>query len=203
MLNLDVFLTCLPVSVAFGWFYLLVTVFPLTFGPIYHFSTGTIGLCFLACGIGNISGALSAGFTSDKYYNMKIKRNNGVIVKEFRLQPILFGLPFLVAGSIMYGWFIHARLFWIAPLIALVLSKYLKGIFSKCYLCCFFFLNLFKPILVLCLPSQLQIHISSIVTLQNRLQVTINIYLMFKYAYSYISIIQLSLQIILQETSWV
>ncbi|KAI8888929.1 MFS general substrate transporter [Backusella circina FSU 941] len=124
LLNIDIFLTCLPVSVAFGWFYLLVTVFPLTFGPIYKFSTGTIGLCFLACGIGNIAGALSAGFTSDKYYNMKIKRNNGIIVKEFRLHPILFGLPFLVVGSIFYGWFIHARLLWIAPLIALVLTNF-------------------------------------------------------------------------------
>ncbi|KAI8984282.1 major facilitator superfamily domain-containing protein [Mycotypha africana] len=116
LLKKEVALVCLPTSVAFGWFYFQVTILPTTYSSIYHFSTGTIGLCYLAGGIGNTTGSILSGLLSDKLYTRACKRNGGVAVKEFRLRPIYFGIPALVAGSILYGWFLHISVHWIGPL---------------------------------------------------------------------------------------
>jgi hypothetical protein len=77
----------------------------------------------LASGLGNILGSLSAGFVSDAYTQRKIRQNNDEIIKEFRLQPIFFGLPLIPTGWIIYGWLLHARVFWFAPLIFMAISK--------------------------------------------------------------------------------
>ncbi|EPB84183.1 hypothetical protein HMPREF1544_09046 [Mucor circinelloides 1006PhL] len=112
---------CIPVSVGFGWFYYLVTILSPTFAEIYGFSSGTIGLCFLASGVGNILGAVSSGIISDKINNYSIQKNGGVAVKEFRLKPIYIGFPFMVAGGLIYGWLLHARVHFMGPLIGFAL----------------------------------------------------------------------------------
>ncbi|KAI9486471.1 MAG: major facilitator superfamily domain-containing protein [Benjaminiella poitrasii] len=117
LLNPETGIACIPVSIAFGWFYFLVTILSPTFGETYHFSTGTIGLCYLASGVGNMTGAVFAGATFDKINNWLIKRNNGVYVKEFRLRPIYIGVPFVAIGSILYGWLLHARIHFMGPLV--------------------------------------------------------------------------------------
>ncbi|KAG1098980.1 hypothetical protein G6F42_017902 [Rhizopus arrhizus] len=88
---------CIPVSVGFGWFYYLVTILAPTFGQIYGFSSGTIGLCYLASGVGNIIGAAFSGIVADKINNYSIQKNGGVAVKEFRLRPIYIAFPFLAS----------------------------------------------------------------------------------------------------------
>lgn len=110
-------------SVAFGWFYFLVTILPTTFGSIYHFSAGSIGLCYLAGGVGNTFGSAIAGILSDKLYAKAVIGNGGVLKSELRLRPIYIGLPLIIMGSVMYGWFLHAGLHWIGPLLVNVLSK--------------------------------------------------------------------------------
>ncbi|KAI8886540.1 MFS general substrate transporter [Backusella circina FSU 941] len=118
----DVILVCIPMSIAFGMYFMMVTLIPTTFGSIYGFSTGSTGLCFLASGLGNIVGSLSAGFVSDAYTQRKIQQNNGEMVKEFRLQPIFFGVPLIPIGWILYGWLLYARVFWFAPLIFMAVN---------------------------------------------------------------------------------
>lgn len=108
---------CIPVSVGFGWFYYLVTILAPTFGEIYGFSSGTIGLCYLASGVGNVTGAVVSGIVSDKINNYSIQKNGGVPVKEFRLKPIYIGFPFMVIGALLYGWLLHARVHFMAPLV--------------------------------------------------------------------------------------
>ncbi|KAI8640891.1 major facilitator superfamily domain-containing protein, partial [Parasitella parasitica] len=108
---------CIPVSIAFGWFYYLVTILSPTFGEIYGFSSGAIGLCFLASAVGNILGAICSGVLADKINNYCIARNGGVAVKEFRIRPIYVGLPFMVVGSLLYGWLLHARVNFMGPLV--------------------------------------------------------------------------------------
>lgn len=114
---------CIPVSVGFGWFYYLVTILSPTFGQIYGFSSGTIGLCFLASGIGNILGAVGSGILSDMINNYSIEKNGGVAVTEFRIKPIYIGFPFIIVGALLYGWLLHARVYFIGPLVGFALCK--------------------------------------------------------------------------------
>ncbi|KAG1465574.1 hypothetical protein G6F46_001654 [Rhizopus delemar] len=47
-------LTCLAVSVSFGWYYYAVVILPATFSSVYGFSEGSVGLCYLSGGVGSI-----------------------------------------------------------------------------------------------------------------------------------------------------
>ncbi|KAL9558281.1 hypothetical protein MBANPS3_000981 [Mucor bainieri] len=116
LLKKEVALVCLPISIAFGWFYFLVTILPQTFGSVYKFPTGSIGLCYLAGGLGNTSGSIFAGAISDKLYHKAIAKNNGETVKEFRLRPIYIGVPLIALGAVMYGWFLHVPTHFMGPL---------------------------------------------------------------------------------------
>jgi MFS family permease len=123
LLQPEVATVCVPTSIAFGWFYFLVTILPSTYSSVYQFSTGTIGLCYLAGGLGNTSGSVFAGAISDRLYMKATAKNGGVEVKEFRLRPIYIGVPLISAGAIMYGWFLQSHLHWIGPLVGYTMSK--------------------------------------------------------------------------------
>ncbi|KAI9260531.1 major facilitator superfamily domain-containing protein [Phascolomyces articulosus] len=120
LLRPEVLLVCIPISTAFGWFYYLVTILPSTYSEVYGFDTGTIGLLYLAGGVGNCSGSVIAGFISDRIYAYQLK--HGKTSTEGRLVPLYFGIPFLIAGFLMYGWFVHSRLHWFTPLIGYMFS---------------------------------------------------------------------------------
>jgi predicted MFS family arabinose efflux permease len=90
---------------------------------VYQFSTGTIGLCYLAGGIGNTSGSIFAGAISDRLYAKATTKNGDIAVKEFRLRPIYIGVPLIAAGAVMYGWFLDAHIHWIGPLVGYTMSK--------------------------------------------------------------------------------
>lgn len=100
-----------------------MAILPATFSPLYNFNPGKVGLCFIAGGLGNALGSIVAGRISDKYCLRAAKINGGIAVKEFRLRLMFVAVPFVLVGPIMYGWFLHFRLHWIAPLIAFTLSK--------------------------------------------------------------------------------
>ncbi|KAI7871798.1 major facilitator superfamily domain-containing protein [Spinellus fusiger] len=95
---------CIPTSLAFGFFYLLVTVLPITFTSVYSFSTSSVGLCFLAGGIGNVIGCIFSGLVSDRLFSWQVKRNNNVRIPEYRLTPVYIGVPFSIVGILIYGW---------------------------------------------------------------------------------------------------
>jgi predicted MFS family arabinose efflux permease len=96
---------------------------PATFNSLYGFSSDTIGIMYLAGGIGNTSGAIVAGLISDRLYRWQIKRNGNVPVIEYRLTPIYFGVPFVVVGALLYGWSLHFRLNFFVPLAGYLLCK--------------------------------------------------------------------------------
>ncbi|GAA5817662.1 hypothetical protein MFLAVUS_011213 [Mucor flavus] len=120
----DVAAVCIPTSIAFGWFYYLVTILPSTYSMVYKFTTGTIGLCYLAGGIGNTSGSIVAGLISDKLYAKTVAKNNGENRTEFRLRPMYIGLPFIVLGSVMYGWFLQNSIHWMGTLVSYSITTF-------------------------------------------------------------------------------
>ncbi|KAI9486470.1 MAG: major facilitator superfamily domain-containing protein [Benjaminiella poitrasii] len=124
LLQPEVAIISLPISVAFGWFYFLVTILPQTYSNIYQFSTGTIGLCYLAGGIGNTSGSIFAGAISDRLYARATAKNNGIAIKENRLQPIYIGIPFMLVGAVLYGWFLHIPVHFMGPLVCYTLVTF-------------------------------------------------------------------------------
>ncbi|SAM02809.1 hypothetical protein [Absidia glauca] len=124
LLRPEIGLICVGVSTSFGWFYLLVTMLPATFNSLYGFSSDTIGIMYLAGGIGNTSGAIVAGLISDRLYQWQIKRNGNVPVIEYRLTPIYFGVPFVVVGALLYGWSLHFRLNFFVPLAGYLLYTF-------------------------------------------------------------------------------
>ncbi|CAO3671234.1 unnamed protein product [Rhizopus stolonifer] len=121
---LEVGLSCIPISIAFGWFYYLVTILPTTYSSIYGFSTGSVGLCYLAGGLGNVLGSIVAGFSSDRIYARMVAKNNGIEVKEFRLKSIYLGVVFYLVGTILYGWVLEYHVFWFVPLIGYALTTF-------------------------------------------------------------------------------
>ncbi|KAL1928108.1 hypothetical protein VTP01DRAFT_3024 [Rhizomucor pusillus] len=121
LLRPEVALVCFAQSVIFGWFYMLVTVLTPTYVERFNFPTGYIGLLFIAAAIGNLSGSVVAGFVSDSVYARQRRKNNGVAKTEARLLPVYIGIPFLVAGMLLYGWLLYANVHWFAPLPGLLL----------------------------------------------------------------------------------
>ncbi|SAM05412.1 hypothetical protein [Absidia glauca] len=96
--RVDVLLGTLPMSVTFGLFYCVVTVLEPTFGPLYGFTSGSVGLSFLGSGIGNLLGAGLCAMTLDRLHlrliaprRAEMERNgieykNGML-SELRLLP--------------------------------------------------------------------------------------------------------------------
>ncbi|KAI9019436.1 major facilitator superfamily domain-containing protein [Phycomyces nitens] len=119
-----IFLVCLPVSGAFGFFYLLVTILPATYYGLYDFSTSSVGLAFFAGGVGNTLGSIVAGLVSDRCYFWQISRNNNIRKIEYRLTPLYFGIPFLIFGGLLYGWLLHFHVPSFPPLIGYALYTF-------------------------------------------------------------------------------
>jgi hypothetical protein len=101
----------------------MVTILPVTLTLKYQFSAGTIGLCYLANGVGNTFAAVCNGVISDRLYAKAVKNNGGKAVKEFRLRTIYIGIPIFTAGAIMYGWFLEHGVHWSGILITFGMSK--------------------------------------------------------------------------------
>ncbi|KAI9362165.1 major facilitator superfamily domain-containing protein [Pilaira anomala] len=114
----DVFLACLPIGVSFGCFYFFVAILPSTFSSIYGFSPSQVGLCFIACGLGNALGSLIAGQVDYRYCMYQKKKNGGADVKEYKLKLMYPAVPFIFFGSAFYGWLLHFKIHWMASLVA-------------------------------------------------------------------------------------
>ncbi|CAO3635098.1 unnamed protein product [Cunninghamella blakesleeana] len=125
LLTREGFLASLPQSTAFGWYFLLVTAMPIVLENVYHFSSGSVGLGYLASGVGNCLGTVAAGLLSDRIYNLKKRRNNGVTKIEFRLTGVYIGIPFVLLGPLMFGWFVQAGTYhYMVPLVGLAIYAF-------------------------------------------------------------------------------
>lgn len=102
---------------------LLITIIPELFIRIYGFSTGSVGLVFLAGGLGNLMGSLIGGRYSDIILRRLTLANGGVRVPEMRLTAMLPSLLLVPGGFLLYGWSLKFGLHWMVPLVGSFLSK--------------------------------------------------------------------------------
>lgn len=120
----------LYVAIAYGILYLLITTFSFVYRGQYGFDEGTSGLTFLPAGLGMMIGVVGFGLLSDTIVTRE-KNKGGTHKPEVRLMPALTipsGLA-LPAGLLIYGWTAYKAVFWIVPMIGVVIfSAGLMGV---------------------------------------------------------------------------
>ena len=97
--------TAVTFGAVLAWFSVLISISSTQMvGPPYNFSPDQIGLLNLWPFVGQLIGALGAGYISDRWIVAMAKRNGGIYEPEMRLWLALLGAPLLVTGGIlMFG----------------------------------------------------------------------------------------------------
>lgn len=97
--------TAVTFGAVLAWFSVLISIFSTQMvNPPYNFGPERIGLLNLWPFVGQVIGALGAGYISDRWIVAMAKRNGGVYEPEMRLWLALLGAPLLVTGGIlMFG----------------------------------------------------------------------------------------------------
>lgn len=106
-------------AVTYGYIYILFTTMTSVFMERYGMASNTVGLTYLAYGIGNIVGNVAIGLFSDKF--MRAMADDGEMKPEYRLPPLLPGSLLVPAGLLLYGWTLEYNVHWIVPLIGMFL----------------------------------------------------------------------------------
>ena len=86
------------------WFNVLNATASIILGGLpYHFSSGIVGLSYLACLVGVIAGALFTGYVSDWMTLKLVRRNGGIFEPEQRLWGFALTTIVLPACLILWG----------------------------------------------------------------------------------------------------
>jgi MFS transporter, DHA1 family, multidrug resistance protein len=118
-----VFLISIYLAFVYGLMYLFLTAYPLCFQQIHGFSPGIAGLAYFGIAGGLVAGAAFTLSTQPSYH-AKLKANNGLLLPEWRLPPVMVGSVAFAGGVLWFGWSgYRADIPWIVP----VLSGLLTG----------------------------------------------------------------------------
>ncbi|KAK4546145.1 hypothetical protein LTR36_002282 [Oleoguttula mirabilis] len=109
-------------AVVYSILYLLFTTFTFVFEESYGFSESTVGLVYIASGVGMLFGLAVLGKLSDPIMQrLAAKHNNGKIKPEYRLPMLIYAGPFIPAGLFLYGWAAQYQIQWAVPLLGTLL----------------------------------------------------------------------------------
>ncbi|KAI0379633.1 major facilitator superfamily domain-containing protein [Hypomontagnella monticulosa] len=106
----------LYLALIYGYLYLLFTTFSTVFPKQYGFGPGILGLAFLGLGVGMTIALAILSWFSD-WAQEKLTKKYGRSKPEYRLLPLIFGIPFLPIGLFGYGWTTQYQVHWIVPII--------------------------------------------------------------------------------------
>ncbi|TVY36221.1 putative transporter [Lachnellula occidentalis] len=126
LLFLEPLILLLSIYLAFiyGFLYLFLTAYPIVFQQIHGMSQGVGGLPYLAM----VFGMFLAGFTiilTQPWYQRKLAENNGVVIPEWRLPPVIFGGIIFAIGVFWLGWSGYKKdIHWIAPTLSGIFTGY-------------------------------------------------------------------------------
>ncbi|KAG5797304.1 hypothetical protein H9Q69_003687 [Fusarium xylarioides] len=111
-------LTIVYVSICFASLYCFNTTLPYAYAAApYNFSTIEIGLCYISNCLGYAIGSVVGGKLSDAKLRQYQITHDGAIRPIERIKTVWYGVGFIPAGLIIYGWLIEKKVFWIAPLV--------------------------------------------------------------------------------------
>ncbi|CAM1505910.1 Fc.00g115470.m01.CDS01 [Cosmosporella sp. VM-42] len=103
-------------ALIYGYLYLLFTTFSTVFPGQYGFGIDMLGLAFLGLGVGCVLALVVLSWLSDWLQN-RLTERNGYSKPEYRLLPIVLGIPLLPIGLFVYGWTAQYKVHWIVPII--------------------------------------------------------------------------------------
>ncbi|KAJ3469393.1 hypothetical protein MRS44_003458 [Fusarium solani] len=106
----------LYLALVYGYLYLLFTTFSTVFPEQYGFGIDTLGLAFLGLGIGCMLALIVLSWLSD-WVQDHLTEKHGQSKPEYRLLPIVLGIPLLPIGLFVYGWTAQYKVHWIVPII--------------------------------------------------------------------------------------
>lgn len=128
------FLISLYNAFIYGILYLCLTAVPLIFQGKYFFVAGVAELPYISMFIGILVGA-AVSLLLEKRIKLVMAKNNGKVIPEERLVPMMVGAPFFAAGLFWAGWAgdFGPRVHWIVPTIGLSFIGFgLMTIFMPC-----------------------------------------------------------------------
>jgi MFS family permease len=111
-------LTIAYVSICFASLYCFNTTLPYAYSAApYNFSAIEVGLCYLSNCLGYAIGSVVGGKLSDTKLRQYQLTHNGEIHPAERIKTVWYGVGFVPAGLVIYGWLIEKQVFWLAPLV--------------------------------------------------------------------------------------
>ncbi|KAK4862713.1 hypothetical protein LT330_002846 [Penicillium expansum] len=111
-------LTIAYVSICFASLYCFNTTLPYAYSaPPYNFSAIEIGLCYISNCLGYAIGSVVGGKLSDAKLRQYQLTHGGEIRPVERIKTVWYGVGFVPAGLLIYGWLIEKQVFWVAPLV--------------------------------------------------------------------------------------
>jgi multidrug resistance protein len=111
-------LTIAYVSICFASLYCFNTTLPYAYAaPPYNFSAIEIGLCYISNCLGYAIGSIVGGKLSDAKLRQFQLAHGGEIRPVERIKTVWYGVGFVPAGLIIYGWLVEKQVFWVAPLV--------------------------------------------------------------------------------------
>ncbi|KAF2448197.1 bicyclomycin resistance protein [Karstenula rhodostoma CBS 690.94] len=135
-------LVTIYMAVIYGILYLFFEAYPIAFQEERGWNPGVGALPFLSITIGVILGGGIIIFTTKTRFARKFKENNGVVVPEERLIPMIIGGFLFPAGMFWFAWTSSPNITWVPQVLsgifigAGVLMIFLQGLnyIIDCYL---------------------------------------------------------------------
>ncbi|KAL1605144.1 hypothetical protein SLS60_004687 [Paraconiothyrium brasiliense] len=129
-------------AIIYGILYLFFEAYPIAFQEQRGWNPGVGALPFLSITIGVILGGGIIIFTTKTRFAKKFKENNGVVVPEERLIPMIIGAFLFPAGMFWFAWTSSPNITWVPQVLAGifigagVLMIFLQGLnyIIDCYL---------------------------------------------------------------------
>lgn len=98
-----VLLLSIYMAFIYGLLYLFLTAYSVVFRNIHGMSPGVSGLPYFGMVIGMIFGGIFVLLLQPSY-NRKLTANNGIVVPEWRLPPVIIGGVSFSIGLLWFGW---------------------------------------------------------------------------------------------------
>ncbi|KAH7311281.1 major facilitator superfamily domain-containing protein [Stachybotrys elegans] len=105
----------LYLALIYGYLYLLFTTFSTVFPNEYGFGTDTLGLSFLGIGVGCMVALAILSWLSDSL-QARLTTKNKESKPEYRLVPIVLGVPLIPISLLGYGWTVEYHVHWAVPI---------------------------------------------------------------------------------------
>ncbi|KAF2763320.1 MFS general substrate transporter [Pseudovirgaria hyperparasitica] len=107
------FLVTLYMAFVYGILYLLFSAYPIAFQEQRGWNLGVGALPFLSITVGVIIGSLIITYITKTRFARKLEENNGQVVPEERLIPMMIGGAFFPAGLFWFAWTSNPNILWV------------------------------------------------------------------------------------------